>query len=389
MKKILIVPDSFKGTLTAKQVSDIITNKMSKHFPNVEIVSIPIADGGEGSVECLINMLGGKKQQSYVCGPFWNEVRATWGIIEHSTAIIEIASCAGHIVKTNKRTPMDSTTFGVGELIIKAIECECKKIIVCLGGACTNDAGCGLASAVGFRFLDKAGKAFIPTGKTLKMINKIDKGNSNKLLEDIQFVTLVDVTNPLYGKNGAAYVFAPQKGADEKMVVELDEGLKHVSEVIKNDLQVDVSQICGGGASGGTGAGMVAFLKSDLQMGIDYVIKGLNLEEEIKTSSLIITGEGKVDLQSMKGKAISGIGKCAKKYGIPVIIITGMDDINNSFLYDLGITSIFSINRVPEDLTYDYVENKKKLQNIVENICRLIRMSTNFNLKDLGDMENE
>lgn len=272
---------------------------------------------------------------------------------------------------------MDSTTFGVGEMIIEAIKYGCKKIIVCLGGACTNDAGCGLASAVGVKFLNKEGKRFIPTGRTLKMINKIDASSINNLLKDIQFITLVDVDNPLYGKNGAAYVFAPQKGADAKTVVELNEGLQHISDVIKNDLGIDVSNMRGAGASGGTGAGMVAFLGSDLQMGIEYMIKNLNLEEEIKNSSLVITGEGKVDSQSLNGKVISGIGKCAKRYGVPVVIITGGDDINNSFLYDLGITSIFPMNRLPEKLTYDYEKNKEKLQNLVENICRLIKISVN------------
>lgn len=388
MKKILVVPDSFKGTLTSKQVSDIISSELALHFKNAEIVSIPIADGGEGSVECLVRALGGEKIHSFVCGPFGNKVKATWGIIHNSTAIIEIASCAGHVEKKSNNTPMDSTTFGVGELILEAAKHGCNKIIVCLGGACTNDAGCGLASAVGFKFLNSEGKEFIPTGRTLKMINKIDASNVNNLLKNIQFLTLVDVTNPLYGEDGAAYVFAPQKGADIETVRALDLGLQHISKVIKNDLGVDISNICGAGASGGTGAGMVAFLKSDLQLGIEYIVKELNLEEDIKNSSLVITGEGKVDKQSLNGKVISGIGKCARKYGVPIIILTGGDDINNAFLYELGITAIFPINRLPEELTYDYEKNKEKLRNLVKNICRLIKVSANYKLSDIEDCAN-
>lgn len=382
MKKILIIPDSFKGTLTARQVSEIVSSRVAVHFKKVKIVSIPIADGGEGSVECLINVLKGKKIHSYVCGPFGNTVNAAWGILNYSTAIIEIASCAGHFEEKSNNTPLDSTTFGVGEIIIKAIEYGCKKIIICLGGACTNEAGCGLAAALGFSFLDKDGKSFLPTGRTLKEIERIDGSNINSLLKDIQFVTLVDVNNPLYGKNGAAYIFSPQKGADSKTVVELDEGLYHISNVIKNDLGIDVSNIRGAGASGGTGAGMVAFLRSDIQMGIDFVIKELNLEEEIKTSSLVITGEGKVDSQSLNGKVISGIGKCAKKYNVPVIILTGKADIDNTLLYDLGITSIFQMNRFSEELIYDYDDNKERLENLVDNICRLMKTTVNYDLCD-------
>lgn len=386
MKNILIIPDSFKGTLTAKQVCDIVLSKMVLYFKNTEIISIPIADGGEGSVDCLIEMLNGQKVQSYVRGPFENKVNATWGIIMGTTAVIEIASCAGHINEKNNNTPLDSTTYGVGELINQAINYGCTKIVVCLGGACTNDAGCGLAAAIGYQFLDKDGNSFVPTGRTLRKVVKIDKIRVNNLIRNIEFTTLVDVSNPLFGENGAAYVFAPQKGADFKTVIELDQGLRHISSIIKRDLGIDVSQIHGAGASGGAGAGMVAFLGSNLHSGIDYMIKVLNLEDKIRSSNLIITGEGKVDSQSLKGKAISGIGKCAKKYGIPVIVLTGGNDINNSLLYELGITSIFPINCLPEEMTYDYEKNKKKIENVIENICRLIQISVHHKW-DIGDIK--
>ena len=233
MKKAVLIPDSFKGTISSKRICEIISRKIEKYFPDCEVVSIPVADGGEGSVDCFLEAAGGDKITAQVQDPFGEEITAYYAILEDSeTAVIEMAVCAGLPLVQGREDPSVTSSYGVGQLIVDAAERGCKKIVMCLGGSCTNDMGCGAAAAAGIKFFDKDGKEFIPAGGTLKDICTVDLSGKNKALDGVEFITMCDIDNPLYGENGAAYVFAPQKGADKECVEMLDNGLRHAAKVI-------------------------------------------------------------------------------------------------------------------------------------------------------------
>jgi glycerate kinase len=260
MKKVVLIPDSFKGTLNSKQICDIIGSKVKEHFPDCQVVSIPVADGGEGSVDCFLTALGGEKIHITAKNPYFEDMNSFYGLIDNGkTAVIEMAACAGLPLVEDRKDPRKTTTYGVGQLILDAANRGVKKIIVGLGGSSTNDGGCGAAAAVGIKFYNASGDEFVPTGGTLHEIERIDMSGKAKMLNDIEIITMCDIDNPMYGPTGAAYVFAPQKGADPEMVLLLDEGLKHLSKIIKRDLNKDLSKVPGSGAAGAMGAGMIAF----------------------------------------------------------------------------------------------------------------------------------
>lgn len=268
---------------------------------------------------------------------------------------------------------MKTTTYGVGQLILAAVNRGVKKIIVGLGGSCTNDGGCGAASAVGIKFFNDKGEEFIPTGGTLKDIVKIDVSEKNEALKGVEIITMCDIDNPMYGPTGAAHVFAPQKGADPEMVLALDEGLKHLAEVIKKDLNMDVSGIPGAGAAGAMGAGMIAFFNSKLKMGIETVLDTVDFDSVIADADMVFTGEGKIDTQSLRGKVVIGVAKRANKHNVPVVAIVGGADEGIDAAYDLGITSIFTINRLPQDFSISRYKSVENMTFAVDNILRLIK----------------
>jgi glycerate kinase len=376
-KKFLLVPDSFKGTMDSSEICDIMKQSIRTHYPDAEIISIPVADGGEGSVDSFVSALNGRKQYVTVKGPFFEPVDAFYGIIDGATAVIEMAACAGLPLAGDHLDPCAATTYGVGELIAHAVKSGCKKVIVGLGGSSTNDAGAGMAAALGVKFLDEEGNEFVPVGGTLSRINRIDLSNRMKELDGVEIITMCDIDNPLYGTSGAAYVFGPQKGADEATVQLLDEGLKNISSVIQKDLKQDVSTVPGSGAAGGMGAGMVAFLGSRLQMGIETVLDTVHFDTLLKDADMVFTGEGKLDTQSLRGKVVIGVARRAGQAGVPVIAVVGDIGDKVEAVYSMGVTAVFSINRVAVDFKKAKLRSKDDLHLTMEDVMRLLRV-TNF-----------
>lgn len=382
MKKVVIIPDSFKGTLSSSHICEIIQSKIKDYFPDCEVVSVPVADGGEGSVDCFIAALGGEKVNVIAKNPYFEDIESFYGIIDNgNTAIIEMATCAGLPLVEDRKDPLNATTYGVGQLILDAAERGAKKIIVGLGGSSTNDGGCGAAAAVGVKFLNRNGEEFIPVGGTVHEIERIDMSGKAEILNGIEIIAMSDIDNTMYGTSGAAHVFGPQKGADPEMILFLDEGIKHLSEVIKKDLDMDLSEVHGAGAAGAMGAGMIAFFNSKLKMGIETVLDTVDFNSIISDADMIFTGEGKIDNQSLRGKVVIGVAKRARMKNIPVIVIVGGADEGTNEAYDLGVTSIFTINRLPEAYEKSKHKSANNLSFAVDNILRLIK-SMEQNIKN-------
>ncbi len=374
MKKTVLIPDSFKGTLSSKEVCKIIEKSVNYHFPQCHVVSIPVADGGEGSVDCFLEASGGEKIFEIVKNPYFEEMESFYGILsDKETAVIEMAGCAGLPLVEDRKNPKKTTTYGVGQLILSAADKGCKKIIVGLGGSSTNDGGCGAAAATGVKFYDKDGYEFIPVGGTLKDIAKIDLTQQSELIKNVEIITMCDIDNPMYGEAGAAYIFGPQKGADTQMVKELDDGLINLCKVIKNNLGIDLKDVPGGGAAGAMGAGMMAFFNSRLQMGIETVLDTVNFDEIISDADMIFTGEGKLDTQSLRGKVVIGVARRAKKKNVPVTVIAGGAEENTQEAYDMGVTSVFTINRLPQDFHISRLKSNENMEATIDNILRLIK----------------
>lgn len=374
MRKVVLIPDSFKGTLSSTQICDIIEKRINIHFPNCDVVSIPVADGGEGSVDCFLTALGGERINVTTKNPYFEDMNSFYGIIDNgNTAVIEMAASAGLPLVEDRKNPLKTSTYGVGQLILDAASKGVKKIIVGLGGSSTNDGGCGAAAAIGVKFYNAKGDEFIPTGGTLYDITRIDMSGKAEALREIDIITMCDIDNPMFGPTGASHVFGPQKGADPEMVLQLDKGIKHLSEVINKDLNKNLSEIPGTGAAGAMGAGMIAFFESKLQMGIETVLETVNFSSVISDADMIFTGEGKIDYQSLRGKVVIGVAKRARKQNVPVTVIVGGADDNIDEAYNLGVTSIFSINRLPESFETSRYKSVENMTFAVDNILRLIK----------------
>lgn len=342
--KIVIASDKYKGSLSATEVCRVIGKTIKEIGPDIEVILSPMADGGDGTVETLVESLDGKFVELEVKGPLGKPVMARFGMIGSSTAVIEMASASGLVlVPAGRRNPMETTTYGTGELILKAIDMGSKKIIVGIGGSATNDGGMGMAQALGYRLLDSSGDPLGFGGKELVRLSSIDDTGINSKLLSTTIEVASDVDNPLYGKKGAAYVYGPQKGAGPEMVKDLDGGLKNYAQVVARDLKKDIAGLPGAGAAGGLGAGLAAFAGGILKPGTDIVIETTGLEDKIKDADLIITGEGAMDDQTFYGKSAYGVAKLALKYSIPVITINGsvLSDRNN---IDEKNSSLFSGN---------------------------------------------
>ena len=372
--KILIAPDSFKGTMTANEVCDIIGQAFADIIKNAEITKLPAADGGEGLCACLKQIIGGETAKAEVCGVFGEKMTAEYLMLDDKTAVIEMASCAGLPLAGDNKNPGKATTYGVGELIIHAVNNGAEKILLGLGGSATNDCGFGMASALGYIFTDENGEAFIPTGETLHRVKNITLPEN---IVSIPVIAACDVENPLYGENGAAYVFAPQKGADEDMVKHLDNGLRHASDIICRFLNISVSEIKGSGAAGGMGAGSVAFLGAELKKGIDILLDAADFDKKAADADLIITGEGRLDSQSVNGKVISGIAKRAARHGKPVIAICGSRGEGAEDILALGVTNI-----------YYSCETQKSFEEIKKNCRDDLRKVSVLAAKDILEKTN-
>tara|TARA_B100001287_G_scaffold10401_1_gene8062 strand:+ start:2159 stop:3307 length:1149 start_codon:yes stop_codon:yes gene_type:complete len=342
--KIIIAPQSFKGSLTAKEATKIISDCARNIFPESDLIGIPIADGGDGTLETIIDATNGKLMNSQVKGPDNSIVQASWGLFNseknEKTGIIEMARASGlAMIDPKNLDPFNSTSFGTGELILDAVKNGAKKIILGIGGSATNDCGIGVAKAVGIRFLDSKNKEVGNNVSNFSNIKKINLDKFNSQLNDIKFEVACDVTNKLCGKEGASYIYGPQKGASAEDVKILDKNLLHIGNLIEKDLGVNVLDIKGGGAAGGLGAGMVAFFGAKLRPGVDIIFDTLSVEEKIKDADLIITGEGQFDISSTYNKAPAAIAKLGKKYNIPTIGISGSFGEGFDKLDEFGILS--------------------------------------------------
>ena len=375
MKKIILIPDSFKGTMSSAEICGIMESRIKQYYPDAEILKYPVADGGEGSVDAFLTALGGEKVYLTVKGPYMEDVDCYYGLIENGrTAVIEMAACAGLPLVGDNRCPDKTTTFGVGQLIENAaLEKGCKKIILCIGGSATNEMGAGAAAALGIDFYDESENRFVPVGGTLSKIKRIDKSRMLSCLHGVEFITMCDINNPLYGENGAAYVFSPQKGADAEMVKFLDGQLMAASDAIKRELSIDVSNIPGAGAAGGMGGGTVAFFNSKLQMGIETILETVNFDEAAKAADLIITGEGKLDKQSLSGKVVIGVARRAKKLDVPVVAIVGDIGDDIEAVYEEGVSAVFSINRVAVDFSEAKKRSRSDLDLTIDNLCNFMK----------------
>lgn len=371
MKKIILIPDSFKGTMSSQKVCGVMERAIRAHDSNVEVCSVPVADGGEGSVDAFLEAVGGEKRIIRVMGPYFEEMEAFYGVIDNGkTAVIEMASCAGLPLVESNRNPMKTTTYGVGQLMGHALSSGCTKIIMGLGGSATNEGGCGAAAALGVRFLDGGGKEFIPVGGTLRDIANIDVTRLDPRLNATEIVTMCDIDNPLFGVSGAAYIFGPQKGATPELVVELDNGLRHLAEVVKAGLKLDEAGSAGAGSAGGMGYGMKVFFGSRLQMGIETVLDTVNFDAMLEDADVVFSGEGKIDTQSLRGKVVIGVAKRTKAANVPLLAIVGDIGDNIEEAYELGVSAVFSINRVAVDYQAAKTRAESDLYLTMDNVIR-------------------
>ena len=372
MKKIVVAPDSFKHTIPSVRFCEIASDVIRAHRPGCEVRAVPIADGGEGTVDCFLAAAGGRKVSLTVKGPFFEDVAACYGLTPGGAAVIETAAAAGLPLAEGREDPITATTYGVGQLMRHALESGVRDVILGLGGSATNDGGCGAAAALGAVFLDGAGQAFVPAGGTLKDISRIDLSGLCPETKDARITVMCDVDNPLYGPNGAAMVFSPQKGAGAKDAVLLDAGLQHLSDVIRRDFGPDVSHVPGGGAAGGMGAGLPAFLGAQRKPGADVLFDLLDFDGILRGAGLVITGEGRFDAQSLMGKAAISVARRAKRAGVPAVVVAG--DIGDGIegAYDMGVSAVFSTNRAAIPFAAARTRAEKDLRATLDGLIRLI-----------------
>jgi glycerate kinase len=339
--KFLFAPDSFKGSLTSKEIIELLTEQAEKIFPGCECVSVPMADGGEGTMEVLVDINNGKFVTVPVKGPLFEDVEAVYGVLDSNTAIIEMAAASGlPMVPADKRDPLNTTTYGTGELIRHALDAGYRNIIIGVGGSATNDGGIGCMAALGVKFLDQNGKEVYLGGKGLADIADIDLSGLHPAAKDATFTVMCDVTFPLLGPKGATYVFGPQKGADEPRLVALEAGMTNYVEVIQKKFGEYIGDKPSTGAAGGLSAALMVFLKAQLKSGIDTVLQLSDFDKKLEGVDMVISGEGRADHQSANGKVLYGVGTSAMKRGIPAVAIVGSMLPGAESLYDCGITSI-------------------------------------------------
>jgi glycerate 2-kinase len=372
---ILIAMDSLKGSLSSIEANKVMAQGLLQVESNWTIQTVPVADGGEGTVEALVNATDGEFIEAVVTGPLGKPVRSTYGILGNKvTAVIEVAEACGLPLLTKEQlNPLNTTTYGVGELIKDALEKGCSEFIIGLGGSATNDAGVGMLQALGYQFFNHDGALIGFGGAELKSIAKVDARNVSDKVKAANFQVACDVNNPLYGPNGAAFIYGPQKGATPDMVEELDNGLRHFAGVTLKQSGIDLQQISGAGAAGGLGAAFAGFLNGKLESGVELVLEQTQLEKKLKGVDFVITGEGKLDGQTSMGKAPAGIAREAAKHSIPVIALAGDISEGSPSLYESGITAYFTIVSGP--ITLEEAMNPevtlKNLRRTAEQIGRL------------------
>ena len=372
MKKCIVISDSFKGTLSSLEICEIAKTAIPQYFPDCEVVTIPVADGGEGTVACFAEAIGAELVAAQVTGPYGEPVSAVYAR-KGALAVIEMAAAAGLPMVGDRKDPSRTTTYGVGQLIRHAVEGGCREILLGLGGSCTNDGGCGCAAALGTQFYDAADTPFVPVGGELSRITRVDVSGTRALLRDVQITCICDVDNPFCGTTGAAYVFAPQKGADEAMVALLDSELDALASTLVRELGVSVRNLPGAGAAGGFGGGAVVFLGAQLRPGIEVVLDTVGFDQHLQDAELVITGEGRVDGQSVRGKVISGVAKRTAAAHVPLVVIAGGIAEDAAAAYELGVTAMFGIDR--EAVAFEAYAHKTadNYRRTLEDVLRLIR----------------
>jgi glycerate kinase len=371
--KVVIAPQGFKGNLSALQVSQAIDKGIRRAFPDVVTSLVPMADGGEGTTQALVDALGGSLISAAVTGPMGERVVAHWGFLSDSvTAVIEMAAASGlGLVPPEKRNPELATTYGTGELIRHALEKGCRRFIVGIGGSATNDGGAGMAQALGARLLDAGGRPIAFGGAALADLERIDTMALDQRLADCDILLACDVDNPLCGPKGASCVYGPQKGASREMVARLDSALAHYAGVIERDLGIDIRDVPGAGAAGGLGAGLMVFLKARLQPGVEVIIQATGLVERLKDASLVFTGEGRIDSQTACGKTAVGVARKAKEFGLPVIAIAAEIGAGYQVVYEQGIDAVFSIAPGPISFSQSLSEAEALTGDVAERAMRL------------------
>lgn len=360
--QIILAPDSFKGSLTAGEASAAMARGVKKVFPEARAIEMPLSDGGEGLLPVLTGATGGSISSLVVTGPTGKPVESSWGLLgDKKTAVIEMAAASGlMLVDKNEMNPLHTTTFGTGELIKKALDYGCSRLIIGVGGSATNDGGSGMAEALGVKFFDKASDRLPSGGGSLEQLERIDITGLDQRLSAVEVIVACDVDNLLTGPDGAAHVYGPQKGASPEMVEVLDRSLKHYAEIIKKQLGKDIAAVPGSGAAGGLGAGLMVFLDARLSSGIELVMDTVDIDRHLPSTDLVITGEGNLDAQSVYGKVPVGVARRAGKYGIPVIALVGNVTAQRDRLYKEGLAAIFSITPGPVTLS-ESMENAEEL----------------------------
>ena len=365
MERFVLVPDSFKGTLSSQEICEILREEILRAKPDAEVLAFPVADGGEGSVNAFLTAVGGERVEVSCHGPYMEEMTGFYGLLPDGTAVIEMAAAAGLPLVGDRLGVAQTTTYGVGELMAAAAQNGAKRIILGLGGSSTNDGGCGAAAALGVRFLDDTGAEFLPVGGNLNRLAKIDTSKQMKLPE---ITVMCDIDNPLCGPTGASAVFGPQKGATPDMVPALDANLRHLAEIVKRDIGVDIADLPGAGAAGGMGGGAVAFWNGTLQMGIETVLDTVDFDTVVQDARLVFTGEGRLDSQSLRGKVIAGVAKRAKQYGVPVVAVVGAVGDDADGVYDLGVCGVFTTNHTPVPFEIAKLHSHENLRRTARNL---------------------
>lgn len=371
-----MAPDSFKESMTAKEVCIAMEKGIRTVFPTANFIHVPMADGGEGTVQSLVDATGGQLYEKEVTGPLGQTVIAQYGILgDGVTAAIEMASASGiQLVTKETKDPFITTTYGTGELIRECLDKGIKKIIIGIGGSSTNDGGTGMAAALGAVFLDGDGNSLPQGGGSLNKLAKIDISSLDARLEHVQMIVACDVTNPLCGETGASHVFGPQKGATPEMVLQLDQNLAHYADIVKQQLQKDVRDVPGAGAAGGLGAGLLIFTQATLKKGIEIVIEYTELKAKLAAADYCFTGEGRIDYQTKFGKTPYGVAKAAKEADKTVIAVAGCIGEGFEALYAEGFDAIFGILPGVDELETVLAEGPQNVERACGSIARLLKL---------------
>lgn len=377
--KFLFASDSFKGSLSSRRISELLTDAAREVFPDCECSSIEIADGGEGTTEAVLAAVHGKKIPLTVKGPLWKETACYYGQLNENRAVMEMACASGlPLLKEEERDPRKTTTFGTGQMIRDALDRGFRDISIAIGGSATNDGGMGCMCALGVRFLDEKGQELAGCGENLIHIHTIDISQMDDRIVDTKFTVMCDVTNPLCGENGATFTFGKQKGGTPEILEELEKGMLHYRQLLLRQFGIDANQVKGAGAAGGLGIALLIFLKATLQSGIETVLDLVDFDRRLQGVALVVTGEGRTDWQSAFGKVLHGVGTHSKKQNIPVAAIVGSLGEGAEKIYDCGVDSIITTVNGPMEFSEALERAEELYLNAAKRMFRMIRIGQNF-----------